>query len=259
MIRHYSNKRIYKILKVVKILSIIAIVLSLLGLSFDIIIIINRDYDIDLFRFLLFHFYSLSTPFLQFSTSQRTYKRQSTSRQTELNNDFSNLISAIIISLIPVALFLWFTLSGNNELMYLPNILIYISDGFLINSCVLIKREWKKSPPAFVKDRQLKKELIKQKRTLNYNQKRYQNLIEKCGIKFFIKYYKQIKRLPLRDVTVSENYSSIEREERLLAAKKIIDLGISEFTLTEILKTYSNILDEDEIAQAKSLLAEMQS
>lgn len=87
----------------------------------------------------------------------------------------------------------------------------------------------------------------------------YKQLIEKCGIKFFIKYYKQIKRLPLRDVEVSENYSSTEREERLLAAKKIIDQDLAEFTLNEILKSYSDILAKNEIEQSKSILAELQS
>ena len=65
--------------------------------------------------------------------------------------------------------------------------------------------------------------------------------------------------MPLRDVTITENYSSTEREERLLAAKKIIDLNLTEFTLNEILKSYSDILNDTEITQAKSLLSELQS
>lgn len=136
---------------------------------------------------------------------------------------------------------------------------VYIADIFLIHNCILIKREWKDNPPDFVKEKQVKQEHIKQEQTLNQNKTRYQNLIEKCGIKFFIKYYKQIKRLPLRDVAISENYSSSEREERLLAAKKIIDLGLTEFALTEIIKTYAGVLNENELVQAKSLLFEIQA
>ena len=56
-------------------------------------------------------------------------------------------------------------------------------------------------------------------------------------------------------MAVSENYSSQEREERLLAAKKIIDLGLTEFALREIIAEYSDILDSAEIEQAKSLLS----
>ena len=91
-----------------------------------------------------------------------------------------------------------------------------------------------------------------------HNVKSYNSLIKKCGMKFFIKYYKQIKRLPLRDVEVTENYSPTEREERLQAAKQIIDLNLTEFTLNEILKSYGDILDETELAQAKSILTELQ-
>ncbi len=85
----------------------------------------------------------------------------------------------------------------------------------------------------------------------------YLALIEKCGIKFFIKYYHQISRLPLIDVTITENYSSAERQERLLAAQKIINLGLSELALTEIIRAYNDILDKEIIEQAKALLVEI--
>ncbi len=85
----------------------------------------------------------------------------------------------------------------------------------------------------------------------------YLALIEKCGIGFFIKYYRQISRLPLKDVDVTENYSSAEREERLLAAKKIIDNGLSELALSEIIRAYDDILDKEVIDRAKELLDEI--
>ena len=97
------------------------------------------------------------------------------------------------------------------------------------------------------------------KNSVSVDERKYKSLIEKCGIKFFIKYYKQIKRLPLRDVAISENFSPSEREERLLAAKKIIDLNLSEYALSEILKTYGDILDSAEIEQAKTLLEEIKA
>lgn len=86
----------------------------------------------------------------------------------------------------------------------------------------------------------------------------YLALIEKCGINFFIKYYRQIARLPLKDVAVTESYSSAEREERLFAAKKIIDLGLSELALSEIIRAYDDILDKEVIDLAKELLNEIQ-
>ena len=85
----------------------------------------------------------------------------------------------------------------------------------------------------------------------------YLALIEKCGIGFFIKYFRQISRLPLKDVNITENYSYAEREERLLSAKKIIDLGLSELALSEIIRAYEDILDKEVIEQAKELLEEI--
>lgn len=92
-----------------------------------------------------------------------------------------------------------------------------------------------------------------------HNETDYKVLIEKCGIRFFIKYYKQIKRLPLRDVIISENYSFAEREERLCAVKSIIDLNLTELVLNEILKSYSDMLDVREVEQVRALLCELQS
>ena len=63
--------------------------------------------------------------------------------------------------------------------------------------------------------------------------------------------------LPLRDVNVVENYGSAEREERLSAAKKIIDEGMTEIALNEILSTYSNVLKETETRQIKTMLSEL--
>lgn len=76
-----------------------------------------------------------------------------------------------------------------------------------------------------------------------------QKLLEQCGIKFFIKYYNQIKMLPLRDVEVDENYAPIERTERLQAVKAIIDSGYFAIAKEYILQNYSEILSDNEIQQ----------
>ncbi len=189
-----------------------------------------------------------------------------------MNNDFSNLLTQIIISFIPYMLlifycflFICFHYPNPLEWAYLCGYMlpahfwIYIADIFLIHNCILIKREWKDNPPDFVKEQQAEIEHKKIMQIDAQNMAHYKTLIEKCGIKFFIKYYKQIKRLPLRDVNITENYSPTEREERLLSAKKIIESNLTEFALNKILNSYSDILDASEIEQAKSILAELQA
>ena len=98
-----------------------------------------------------------------------------------------------------------------------------------------------------------RKKAIEQEKTT----KSYNTLIEQCGTRFFIRYYKQIKNLPMRDIEISENYPYQEKLDRLTAAKKIIDTGLTEFAVNEILKTCSEFLTESEIAQAKEILASL--
>lgn len=147
----------------------------------------------------------------------------------------------------------WFGLAGSAAAAHIP---LYIADGFLLH--ILIKREWKENPPEFVIQQQAEKEKAAALKETDAKQKQFRLLIDQCGIKFFIKYYKEIKRMPLRDVEVSENFTPAEREERLSAAKRIIDAGLSEFAFREILHTYADILNETEIQQVRSLLAEWQ-
>lgn len=99
-------------------------------------------------------------------------------------------------------------------------------------------------------DKKQQKELVKNKKTGTI-------LIEKCGFKFFIKYYEQIKKLPLRDIEIVENYSLEEKQERLYAAKKIIDLNLTEFALNEILTNYD--LNSDEQAKIKTILNKLET
>ena len=147
----------------------------------------------------------------------------------------------------------WVGLAGSAAAAHIP---LYIADGFLLH--ILIKREWKENPPEFVIQQQAEKEKAAALKETDAKQKQFRLLIDQCGIKFFIKYYKEIKRMPLRDVEVSENFTPAEREERLSAANSIIDAGLSEFAFREILHTYADILNETEIQQVRSLLAEWQ-
>ena len=78
-------------------------------------------------------------------------------------------------------------------------------------------------------------------------------LLDECGMQFFIEYYPQLKRLPISDINVSDHYFP-ERQVRLTAAKKIVDLGLSECALHYIIENFGDIFPEEVIGQAKTLL-----
>ena len=69
------------------------------------------------------------------------------------------------------------------------HIFVYVGDIFLIWNIVLIKREWKKEPPKFLIYKLKEKEQKKTMKINDQNDKNYKSLIEKSGVKFFIKYY----------------------------------------------------------------------
>lgn len=71
-------------------------------------------------------------------------------------------------------------------------------------------------------------------------------LIEKCGFKFFIKYYYQIKDLPFIDIEITENYTIREKRKRIRAVKKIITRNHTLTVAKEILSKYSKYLSESE-------------
>lgn len=149
--------------------------------------------------------------------------------------------------------------------MLVCHIFAYIAIGFLIACNIMMKKEWLENPPLYYVEEQIEKqrrEQAEQEAARRREQREQQrqihelskNYIERCGMRFFIKYYRQIKRLPIRDVLIDENYSPIEKEDRLAAAKSIIDEGLTKYVVQYILKTCSDVLTEDEIAAAKSIL-----
>lgn len=133
-------------------------------------------------------------------------------------------------------------------------IFLFIGNIFLAKNTKIIKNEWQYNPPQWLKEkreRQLKKdeENEKQKQDEKCN-----NLLKTCGMKFFIKYCEQITQLPIRDVTITENYTQIEKWQRLYAAQKIINGNLTKLALTKIIETYGNALNEEEIGKANELL-----
>lgn len=288
MIRNYTNKKIYRNLKIVRVLAVISIPLSILGLLAHFLSLKYNGFqsaDRDVGYSILFCVFTLLIPIrtLYYAIAQgkkpplpQLQRRlpqlpeSTVTPESTVNNDFANTVGAIICSFVPLLLAVvlwlffwwnsavvgfWFGLAGGAAALHFP---LYIADGFLIHNCVLIKREWKENLPEFIKIRQAEKEKAAAQKETDAKQTQFRLLIDQCGIKFFIKYYKEIKRMPLRDVEVSENFTPAEREERLSAAKRIIDAGLSEFAFREILHTYADILNESEIRQVKSMLSEWQ-
>ncbi len=276
MLRQYSNKTIYKNFKIVKVLSIISIVFSVLTIM---IYTYNKYANHPNAGFLneqwFFYFIILVLPLdflIPSINANKKVTRNALKHEESLNNDFINTLTIIIVSFIPYIylifnILLFACFGSPNPLTWayfcgymLPaHIFLYASDIFLIYTCILIKQEWQNNPPTFIVERQKQQAKEKLEKETKQKTEQYKTLIHQCGIKFFIKYYTQIKRLPLRDVTIYENYTPKEKEERLLAAKRIIDLDLAEFTLTEIIKSYSNVLSQSEIMQAQSILDELKS
>lgn len=80
-------------------------------------------------------------------------------------------------------------------------------------------------------------------------------LLEQCGMKFFLKYYKTLLRLPVRDIEIDENYTSEEKTERLTAAKSLIEQGFSKYAAQHILDNYADLLTNDEKVTANEILS----
>lgn len=281
MIKRYSNEKIYKNFKYVKILTMVALVLFTLLLIVDIICIALNIKQFN-FHFLTQYLIILSPILNVYITSVKTEFEND--YQSKQNNDISNLKGAIIFSFFPwyfvlfisfIDLILFF--AGKDWFLALKyaytigyclplHIFVYIADIFLVKNCKLIKAEWEKDPPLFLwKEKKFQAMVEEENAQKEAERKERQDLknceacIEKCGVRFFIKYYKQIVNLPLRDVEVSENYTPEEKEERLNAAKKLINLNLSKMALTEIIKKYSDSLKAEEVEQAKALLKEMEA
>ncbi len=143
-------------------------------------------------------------------------------------------------------------------IMLLSHIFLIISSGFLIQNCVLIKREWKTNPPPFLLKEQKRAAEQAQKQKAEQDIATCKALLEECGMQFFIEYYPQLKRLPISDINVSDHYFP-ERQVRLTAAKKIVDLGLTECALRYIIETFGDIFPEEIIERAKNLLNEIEN
>ena len=265
MIRKYKNEKIHRNLEIIRVLSFISLIISFIVF---IVYLINRrrDFIPDEHLESLFYFGLLFIPFFNLIYACNALKF--TPRvETKKTNDFKYIILEIILSSYNIIILIFSSiislLSGKADVLIWANccgrmlvghIFSYIALGFLIQNAVLIKKEWKIDTPYFIKKEKAIKQQRKIDQTNTQNEIKGKDLIEKCGIRFFIKYYEQIKNLPLRDIAIEENYTSQEKEERLTAAKKIIDNNLDSTVLAFIIKKYENYLNQEEINSAKSLL-----
>lgn len=170
MIRTYSNKKIYGNFNIIKTLSIISIVIAVLTvISFTCVKCINYpDFGIDQ-NLIMFYVFILITPIIPLTSSLSPHEPKlggKSKTETKLNNDFTNLLSRIIISFTPYILLMFFFLlficfrspdpvewAHFCGYMLPSHLFVYIADGFLIHNCILIKREWKNDPPIWLKNK----------------------------------------------------------------------------------------------------------
>lgn len=94
---------------------------------------------------------------------------------------------------------------------------------------------------------------LQKKRLADERSKKSKFLLEQCGVHFFLKYYSQIVRLPVRDIAVEEFYSPEERNERLVAAKRIVNENLTALVADNILQNFRDFLTETEVEFAEKL------
>ncbi len=135
-------------------------------------------------------------------------------------------------------------------------VLIWVSAILLSQNCKLMAQEWNENPPTYVREEKNKLESIKLQKQSLYDIQTTKQILEQCGMKFFLKYYKLLVRLPIRDIEVDKNFTPEEKTERLNAAKTIITQNFSKYAAQHILDNYADLLTDDEKAIAREILAE---
>ena len=291
MLRQYSNKKIYKNLNIARRLAIINLALFIFVLFWDVIglfvwgitpswgdlPVFNHDglFYNDGLLYLIMSLLIIVFAQILFPIVIESFKKKDNRTEAKDNNDVNSIKRIISITFFPCyyQFFIFFVNVGGTGwiAVYVLScwlgytlgscLLIYIADIFLGITCKLIREEWKSAPPKFILEEKKakaarEKEIEREKQELieRDNNKMYENLIQQCGVRFFIKYYEQIERLPLRDVLITEDYPYFEKEERLQAAREIIDKNLQVLAFENILQSYSAMLDSAEIEKAKAIL-----
>lgn len=135
-------------------------------------------------------------------------------------------------------------------------VLIWVSAILLSQNCELMSQEWNENPPTYVKEERNRLALLAQENQFILDNAKTNQLLEQSGMKFFLKYYKTLLRLPVRDIEIDENYTPEEKNERLSAAKSLIEQGFSKYAAQHILDNYADLLTDDEKATANEIISE---
>lgn len=274
--KKYSNRLIYKMLKIVDVLCIITLVITVGGLLWELFLYFLNYPGVKIRGIgaeggYMFYVWLIIIPIGMISPVREKKKSAVQDRHKILGGILFPFFPQIhltinrIFALFIDSEYMWeriISQQADCRLLALFHCLLYIAEPFLVVAFCLIGKE--KIFQEEKGEQKEEKELFKvqreeraAERILKQKEARAVRLMEKCGVKFFIKYYHQIKNLPLRDVEIEENYSTQERQERLMAAKKIIDLNLVPIGLNEVLKTYGTSLAIEENLRIRELLTEL--
>lgn len=188
-------------------------------------------------------------------------------RETPFNNDKTNLLSNIICNFAEYYLLIFFLIicliSGDFSIgiywaracgsMFLSHVFSWIATIFFIKNYKIIQVEYKQNPPLHIIEKNKIDEIKLKKQKDIENSKMYNELIQKCGFRFFIKYFEQVKNLPLKDISIEENIDTEDIEMRVKIIKKIIDNNLVHYCCENIKRGYGSYLSEEE----KTLLDKM--
>lgn len=257
--KRYSNEEIYHNEKVSTVLSVISLFIAIILMIIEVIYRVVGNEETAIEGAVILNLIRIGVPALNLLPC---YNLMDLDEETEGSNNLIKKRTQIIFNSLPLILFFCLVPEYLAEILFFSSLsFVYTGNLYLIKNCTLIKEEIAENPPKYIVERnqriaEERREKEEEKAREKYLEAKSEseNLITKCGIKFFIKYYYQLKNLPLADVTVIEDYTSEEKYRRLNAAKKIIDDGLTEITLTGIINKYSGIIDEFEIEQAKKIL-----
>lgn len=142
--------------------------------------------------------------------------------------------------------------------VFLPFVVILVV--LLVRDIKILKPTMEKEKARIAKEAEETRKLLQKQEQVRIELERQtecKRLLEQCGLHFFIKYYSQIKRLPLRDISVEENYTSEEKNERLYAAKEIVEDNLTAYATNYILQNFSDVLEEEETVILQKINAEL--
>lgn len=124
-----------------------------------------------------------------------------------------------------------------------PRILTWTGIGIFAKTCRDVGQHYNAIITARQQEEEADRKLVDEARKMEYDVK---HLLAESGFKFFLKYYPQLVRMGVRDVNVEEDYSPTEKEERLKAAKKLIDSGLASAAAQQILEKFPDLLSREE-------------